>query len=146
MTSTPDITAITLGVRDVERSRRFYVDGLGFRQVLEIPDEIAFVQSAPGQVLALWDVEQMPTEYGDVAHGPVAPPLSLGHNVDSVERVQELYAAALAAGATSVSAPVDREWGGASACVADPDGFRWDFVWNPNFRVDPDGTVHMGEG
>jgi hypothetical protein len=29
--------------------------------------------------------------------------------------------------------------------VADPDGFRWDFVHNPNFRVDPDGTVHLGE-
>ena len=32
-----------------------------------------------------------------------------------------------------------------SACVADPDGFRWDLVWNPNFRVDPDGTVHLGD-
>ncbi|WP_353507789.1 VOC family protein [Intrasporangium sp.] len=82
MTSTPEITAITLGVRDVERSRRFYVDGLGFRQVLEIPGDIAFVQCAPGQLLALWDVEQMPTEYGDVAHGSAAPPVSLGHNVD----------------------------------------------------------------
>ena len=74
MTSTPDITAITLGVRDVERSRRFYVDGLGFRQVLEIPGDIAFVQCARGQLLALWDVEQMPTEYGDVGHGSAAPP------------------------------------------------------------------------
>ena len=34
MTSTPDITAITLGVRDVERSRRFYVDGLGWEPTL----------------------------------------------------------------------------------------------------------------
>ncbi|HEX5970019.1 MAG TPA: VOC family protein [Intrasporangium sp.] len=144
MTSMPEISAITLGVRDVERSRRFYVDGLGFRQVLEIAGEIAFVQCAPGQLLALWDVEQMPTEYGDVAHGPSGPPMSLGHNVDRPERVQELYAAALAAGATHVSEPEEREWGGASACVADPDGFRWDFVWNPNFRVDKDGTVRLG--
>lgn len=143
MTATPEITAITLGVRDVERSRRFYVDGLGFRQVLEIPGEIAFVQSAPGQLLALWDVEQMPTEYGDVAHGSSGPPLSLGHNVDRPEQVRELYSAGLAAGATVVSEPAEREWGGVTACVADPDGFRWDFVWNPNFRVDADGTVHM---
>ncbi len=145
MTSTPDITAITLGVRDVERSRRFYVDGLGFRQVLEMPGDIAFVQCAPGQLLALWDVEQMPTEYGDVGHGSAAPPVSLGHNVDGPDRVRELYAAALAAGATTVTEPAQREWGGVSACVADPDGFRWDLVWNPNFRVDPDGTVHLGD-
>jgi len=142
----PEITAITLGVRDVERSRAFYVDGLGFRSVLDVPGEISFVQCAPGQLLALWVVTQMPTEYGDVAHGASAPPLSLGHTVAAVADVQRLYAAALAAGATSVAAPTEREWGGVSACVADPDGFRWDFVYNPNFRVDPDGTVHLGEG
>lgn len=142
--SRPDITAITLGVRDVERARDFYVDGLGFRPVLHQPGEIVFVQCAPGQLLALWDVEQMPAEYGDVAHGPSAPPMSLGHNVESAEQVEELYAAALAAGGTSVSAPSVRAWGGVSACVADPDGFRWDFVHNPSFRTDPDGTVHLG--
>ncbi|HET8989455.1 MAG TPA: VOC family protein, partial [Humibacillus sp.] len=64
MTTGPTITAITLGVRDVEAARAFYVDGLGFRQVLHLHDEISFVQCAPGQVLALWDVEQMPSEYG----------------------------------------------------------------------------------
>jgi catechol 2,3-dioxygenase-like lactoylglutathione lyase family enzyme len=141
----PDVSAVTLGVRDVERSRHFYVDGLGFRQVLEVPGEIAFVQCAPGQLLALWNVASMPGEYGDVGHGPQAPPMSLGHNCDGRERVQELYAAALAAGARSVTAPQEREWGGVSACVADPDGFRWDFVWNPNFHADADGTVHLGE-
>lgn len=145
MTSRPDITAITLGVRDVEVSRTFYVDGLGFRPVLDIPGDISFVQAAPGQLLALWDVGQMPSEYGDVAHGASAPPMSLGHNVAAEEQVEQLYAAALAAGATSVTAPAKREWGGTSACVADPDGFRWDFVHNPGFRVDPDGTVHLGE-
>ncbi len=144
MRTSPDITAITLGVRDVERSRAFYVDGLGFRSVLQLP-EISFVQGAPGQLLALWDVTAMPSEYGDVAHGPSAPPVSLGHNVAAAEEVEQLYAAALAAGASSVSAPSVREWGGVSACVADPDGYRWDFVHNPGFRVDPDGTVHLGD-
>lgn len=145
MTIRPDITAITLGVRDVEVSRAFYVEGLGFRSVLHLPGQISFVQAAPGQLLALWDVEQMPREYGDVAHGPSGPPMSLGHNVAAAEDVEQLYAAALAAGATSVTAPAQREWGGTSACVADPDGFRWDFVHNPGFRVDADGTVHLGE-
>jgi len=144
MTNPPEITAITLGVRDVERSRAFYVDGLGFRSVLHLP-EITFVQGAPGVLLALWDVRHMPSEYGDVAHGSSAPPVALGHNVTEVGQVEALYAAALSAGATSVSAPTEREWGGVSACVADPDGFRWDLVHNPNFRVDADGRVHLGE-
>jgi uncharacterized protein len=145
MTTRPDLSAVTLGVRDVEVSRAFYVDGLGFRQVLHLPGQISFAQGGPGLLLALWEVTQMRSEYGDVAHGTVAPPLSLGHNVERPEQVEELYAAALAAGATSVSAPAVREWGGSSACVADPDGFRWDFVHNPNLTVDADGTVHLGE-
>ena len=133
--TTPEISAISLGVRDVEVSRDFYVDGLGFRLVLHLPGEIAFVQCAPGQVLALWNVASMPSEYGDVGHGTQAPPISLGHNVAD---------AAVAAGATSITTPAHREWGGTSACVADPDGFRWDFVHNPNFRVGPDGLVRLG--
>src|SRR5215207_9200443 len=112
MTNAPEITAITLGVRDVERSRSFYVDGLGFRPVLHLAGEISFVQCAPGQLLALWDIRQMPSEYGDVAHGSSSPPISLGHNVSDAQEVERLYAASLAAGATSVAAPTEREWGG----------------------------------
>lgn len=140
----PLVTAVTLGVRDVERSRSFYVEGLGFREVLHLPGEICFVQSAPGQLLALWNVASMPTEYGEVGHGPAAAPMSLGHNCEGPDQVRALFAAALGAGASVVSEPQTREWGGTSACVADPDGFRWDFVHNPNFRVEPDGTVHLG--
>ncbi|MBV1778377.1 VOC family protein [Paeniglutamicibacter sp. ABSL32-1] len=137
----PSITALTLGVRDVQRSRDFYVTGLGFREISFIPGEILFVQAGFGLLLALWNVESMPGEYGQVGHGTLAPPLSVGHNTASAEEVSELYAGALAAGATSVSAPTRREWGGTSACVADPDGFRWDFVHNPSFAIDDDGTV-----
>jgi catechol 2,3-dioxygenase-like lactoylglutathione lyase family enzyme len=144
MSSGPAVTAITLGVRDVAVSRAFYVDGMGFRLLLDLPDEICFVQCAPGQLLALWDVTRMPSEYGAVGHGPAAPPVSLGHNVAEAAEVERLYAAALASGATSVSAPRVQEWGGSSACVADPDGFRWDFTHNPGFQVDADGTVHLG--
>ena len=143
--TTPDISAITIGVRDVEVSRAFYVDGLGFRPVLHLPGEIAFVQCAPGQLLALWNVTSMPSEYGDVGYGTQAPPMSLGHNVADASEVGRLHDAAVAAGATSVTTPAVREWGGTSACVADPDGFRWDFVHNPGFRVGADGLVELGD-
>ncbi|MFT3662126.1 MAG: VOC family protein [Gordonia sp. (in: high G+C Gram-positive bacteria)] len=137
----PHVTAITLGVRDVETSHRFYTEGLGFRPVSRIADEISFVQAGHGLLLALWNVASMPSEYGDVGHGPTAPPMSLGHNVAAEHLVGELYRRALAAGAVSVGEPARREWGGTSACIADPDGFRWDFVHNPNFAVTPDGEV-----
>lgn len=137
----PHITAITLGVSDVETSHRFYTEGLGFTPVDRVGDEISFVQVGPGLLLALWNVASMPNEYGDVGHGPLAPPMSLGHNVSDEQLVGELHRRAVAAGATSINEPARRQWGGVSACVADPDGFRWDFVHNPSFAISPDGKV-----
>jgi len=139
--TSPNITAVTLGVADVEASRAFYVEGLGFRQLAHLPGEIAFVQAGHGLVLALWNLESMPGEYGDVGRGPQAPPVSLGHNTATAEEVTGLHRRALEAGATAVTEPEARPWGGTSACVADPDGFRWDFVHNPGLAVDADGTV-----
>src|SRR5690606_36355719 len=78
------VTAVTLGVREVAASRRFYIEGLGWPVLWEQPTEILFVQVAAGQMLALWNVQSMPSEYGDVAHPPAgasAIPISLGRNV-----------------------------------------------------------------
>lgn len=142
----PGITAITLGVRDVAASRRFYVDGLGWPALWEQEGEILFIQVAAGQMLALWNVRSMPSEYGDVAHPPAggpAIPISLGRNVESEAEVEREIERALAAGATLVQAAKKQSWGGTSGCFADPDDYRWDIVFNPGLRVDPDGTLHM---
>jgi len=40
----------------------------------------------------------------------------------------------VAAGARVVGAPVDREWGGYSGYVADPEGNRWEIAWLPGYR------------
>lgn len=141
MSEHPPITAITLGVRDVAASTTFYADSLGFRVIYAVPNEITFVQAGHGLMLALWNVESMPSEYGAVGHGDLAPPMSLGHNLYDPATVQRMYDDAIAAGATAINPPTEQEWGGTSACIADPDGFRWDFVFNPTFQADPDGTV-----
>jgi uncharacterized protein len=142
----PLVSAITLGVRDIARSRRFYVDGLGWKPLAEQEGEIFFIHSAHGQILALWDVASMRGEYGDVGHaaqGPAAP-LSLGRNVSGPEEVDRLLAEGVAAGAELVSAGRQQSWGGYSGCFADPDGFRWDIVFNPAFSVDDGGSVSLG--
>lgn len=39
----------------------------------------------------------------------------------------------LAAGAVAVAEPTDREWGGYSGYIADPEGNRWELAWAPGF-------------
>ena len=72
-----------------------------------------------------------------------APPFTLSHNVDSDEDVLRVYERAIAAGATSLREPAPVEWGGFTAYVADPDGFRWEIAHNPGWGVKPDGSIRL---
>ena len=43
--------------------------------------------------------------------------------------VDEIVTAATASGARVIATPIDREWGGYSAYIADPEGQRWEIAW-----------------
>ena len=136
------VTLLTLGVTDLDVARRFYVDGLGWRPLLDA-GEAVFLQVGPGLVLSLWGRADLAREAGTSA-GPVEPPpFSLAHNVATEDDVQRVVADLRAAGGTVVSEPARASWGGVTAYVADPDGFRWEVAWNPGLVVGADGTVRM---
>jgi uncharacterized protein len=137
------LTFVTLGVTDLEGSRRFYVGGLGWTPLLDA-GEAVFFQVGPGLVLSLYGRSDLAREAG-TADGPVLPPpISLAHNLGSEEEVDAVVGQMRAAGGVVVAAPVRTAWGGYNAYVADPDGFRWEIAYNPGLSVDPDGTVRMG--
>src|SRR2546427_10885344 len=83
------ISLVTLGVRDLARSKSFY-EALGWRGAQQPDDDIAFFQPG-GMVFGLW------TALG--GHG--APGIELAYNVRSPEDVAALLAAAEMAGATN---------------------------------------------
>ncbi|MBK5233347.1 MAG: VOC family protein [Thermoleophilia bacterium] len=140
----PKITVLTLGVRDLAISRRFYVEGLGWEPLVEVPGDVIFIQVAGGQVLALWSVDELAREAGSIGHSAKAPPIAIGHNVDSAEEVAAVIKEAVAAGATLIRNAGATDWGGTNGYFADPDGFRWEVAHNSGFRVTADGRVHMG--
>jgi uncharacterized protein len=139
------LSFVTLGVSDLPRAKRFYVDGLGWTPTLDL-DEVCFLQVAPGVLLALWGADDLAADVGvdagEAAHGTGR--VSFAHNVDSPEAVDAVVAQVEAAGGSVVKAPQSNFFG-YQAYVADPDGFRWEIAHNPGWRVDDDGTVHIGE-
>ncbi len=135
---------ITLGVRDLDASRAFYVDGLGWEAALDVPGEVIFIQIGHGLLLSLWGIDDMVSEAGDVGFGDKAPTVAFGHLVESPEAVVETIDAAVAAGGELVTPATRRDWGGTSGNFADPDGYRWEVAWNPGFKVDEDGRVSIG--
>ena len=140
----PKVTVVTLGVRSLAISRRFYVDGLGWEPTTEVPGEVIFIQVAGSQLLALWSIDEMAREAGNVGHTSKAPPFTLGHNVDSAEEVAQVIRQAVAAGGTLIRNAGSTSWGGTNGYFADPDGFRWEVAHNSGFRVTADGKVHLG--
>ena len=136
----PRVDFISLGVSNVQESRAFYVDGLGWPVHREVPGEVLFIQVNHGLVLSLWDVRQMQAEAGVSAPDGV-PPITLSHNQPSAADVDRVMEEAAAAGATVIAEPVTQPWGGYTGYFADPDGFRWEVAYNPAWTVDDDGTV-----
>ena len=133
------ITAITLGVSDVARSRAFY-EALGWRG--ESPDgEVVFFQ-AGGMVLALWGRDKLAEDSG-VADGRGWGGVTLAYNVRSPLEVDSVIAAAAAAGAVVGRAPATTFWGGYSGVFIDPDGHPWEVTHNPGWRLAEDGSVSL---
>ncbi|HSF98395.1 MAG TPA: VOC family protein [Ornithinibacter sp.] len=125
------LSFVTFAVRDLERSRAFYVHGLGWVPELEVPGEVLMFMVGERLVLSLWDRAAFEAEVGSPAlDGAGVPPVSVAHNVATPAEVRAVLERARSAGAT-VSGPEAREWGGYSGYFADPDGFRWEVAWNP---------------
>ncbi|PUA80862.1 VOC family protein [Nocardioides currus] len=124
------ISFITLAVRDLGDSRKFYVDGLGWEPSEYVAGEVMMFEVADKVVLSLWDVDAFAAEVGQAPGGGV-PPITLSHNLATPEGVDRVLEHARSAGAQQVSDGAEREWGGYSGYFVDPDGFRWEIAYNP---------------
>src|SRR6476620_7771978 len=91
------VSVITLGVRDLERARRFY-ETLGWTTGAEPDDDVVFFQ-AGGMVVALWGRDQL-AEDSVVADGGGWGGTTLAYNARSPAEVDGVLAEAEAAGAT----------------------------------------------
>jgi catechol 2,3-dioxygenase-like lactoylglutathione lyase family enzyme len=126
----PRLSFVTLVVRDLARSRAFYIGGLGWPVEFESPDEVVMVRVGEKVVLSLWQEAAAVREIGPIGRA-ATPPFTLAHNVATPSDVDRVLAEALASGATVAAQGVERDWGGYSGYFADPDGFRWEVAYNP---------------
>jgi len=135
------ISIVTLGVKSLETSKKFYVDGLGWKTAFENKD-IIFFQTGR-MVFALFLRDQLaadiladPATFGRAA-------MALAHNVREKSQVDPLMQRAAAAGARVLKPAREASWGGYSGYFADPDGFAWEIAWNPQWRLAADGSIYV---
>ncbi|HEX5918064.1 MAG TPA: VOC family protein [Nocardioides sp.] len=125
------VSFITLVVTDLEVTRKFYVDGLGWEPELHEVGEVLMFRVAEKVVLSLWAEEAFVAEVGHTPARGGVPPVTLAHNLATTQGVDTVLEQARAAGASHVGEAVEREWGGYTGYFADPDGFRWEVAYNP---------------
>lgn len=136
----PRLTVVTIGVDDLERSLRFYRDGLGLRSEGIVGTEfeygaVAFFALQGGLRLALWPRASIARDAGLPAQPASATEFTLGHNVGSKAEVDAVMAEARRAGGRWVKPAQDTFWGGYAGYFQDPDGHLWEVAWNPAFEA-----------
>lgn len=134
----PRIGVLTIGVDDLERSVRFYRDGLGLSTEGIIGTElehgaVAFFDMQEGLKLALFLRGDLALDAGIAVSPPAPTDLSIGHNLMSPDEVDAVMAKAAKAGARIVKSAQKTFWGGYAGYFQDPDGHLWEVMWNPAF-------------
>ena len=134
------VSLITLGVADVARARAFY-EQLGWRG--QEVEETVFFQ-AGAMAVVLWGRSKLADDAGVAdGEGDGFDGVALAQNVRTPAEVDQVLAAAAAAGATVTRPAATTFYGGYAGYFRDPDGHSWEIAHNPGFTLGDDGSLTL---
>jgi catechol 2,3-dioxygenase-like lactoylglutathione lyase family enzyme len=122
----PHVAVVTLGVRNLERARRFYSEGLGWPIQQEDDNWVCFLLGDGSSALALYPWDELADDATVPAEGTGFRGVALAYNVRSPARVAEVLAEAEGAGGTIIKPAQPTSWGGYGGYFADPEGYLWE--------------------
>lgn len=139
------VSLITLAVKDVQASARFY-DALGWQRATgsDDPEEVV-AYDLIGQTLGLYPKAMLAADLGipEDSIGGFSG-MTLSHNVRTQEEVAPLLELAVAAGGRILKPAGDIFWGGHIGYFGDPDGHVWEVAFNPFSPLAEDGAFCWG--
>ena len=134
----PRLSFITLGVTDLERSKRFYHDVLGWEPFQDNGGIVMYRLN--GIILSLYGQHDL-MEDARTKDDAKGARFTLAQCLRSTEEVDALFAELKKKGVTITKEPVKVFWGGYSGYFADPDGHLWEIAHNPFLEMDHEGNV-----
>jgi catechol 2,3-dioxygenase-like lactoylglutathione lyase family enzyme len=118
------VTTIMLGVQDLERSKRFYGEGLGCTVDQDYPHFVSLNLGDGSSSLSLYQREAAAQDAGVPSEGSGFRGVSFHYIVPSREAVDEVMGKAVAAGGGVVREAGAVQWG-YFGYFSDPDGHLW---------------------
>lgn len=138
----PRLNIVTLGVADLQKSKDFYREALGWEPATGSDENIVFFNHG-GIILALYPFQKLADDAGIPAVKSGFSGITLAINQDKKEAVDDVFRNALAAGAIDLIKPHETFWGGYGAYFADPDGYPWEIAWAPFWEFDDQGSLKV---
>lgn len=132
------LSFITLGVSDLERSKRFYNDVLGWTPFQDNGGIVMYQLN--GMILSLYAQHEL-MEDAQANNDGRGSRFTLAQCLRSSEEVDSLFSELKKHGATITKEPQKVFWGGYSGYFADPDGHLWEIAHNPFLEMDAVGNV-----
>ena len=133
---------VTLGVRDLEVSKRFYTEVLGWKPSSASNEGVLFFQ-AGGIVLSLFPREELAKDALISSEGNGYAGFSLAYNAQSEAEVDEIIRDLKSKSVKILKEPQKVFWGGYSSYFADPDDNCWEVAYNPFFPFDENGNLKL---
>ena len=130
------VSSILLGVRDMDRSRRFYTEGLGWEVQRDYGISV-FFEPHGGSLVGFYGRDGLAADNGASPEGSGFSGLVLTYVVRSEARVDEIMAEAEKAGATILKPAATLQWGGYGGSFADPDGYIWSIGYSAQGKDQP---------
>lgn len=121
----PKVSTIMLGVRDMARAKKFYVEGMGAAIQQDYPGFVLLNLGEGSSSLALYEWDAAAQDAGVSPEGSGFRGVSFHFITDSSEAVDDVIAKAETSGGTVVRKPEKAPWGGYFGYFADPDGYLW---------------------
>ena len=137
------ITCICLGVKNMEKSIKFYRDGLGYKTNCKENNPPVCFFDTPGTKFELYpldllvkDIDKSSLKIGSGFSG-----ITLAYNVEKKEDVDKVIELVKNAGGKIIKEPQNVFWGGYHAYFSDLDNYFWEVVWGPDFQFDENGLL-----
>ena len=130
------VSSILLGVRDMDQSKRFYTEGLGWKVERDYRVSVFFVSDG-GSLVGFYGRDGLAAEVGVSPEGSGFSGLVLKYIVRSEARVDEILGDAEKAGAEILKPAAKLEWGGYGGSFADPDGYVWSIGYSTQGKDQP---------
>jgi uncharacterized protein len=130
------VSSILLGVQDMDRSKQFYTQGLGWKIRNDYGVSV-FFEAQGGSLVGFYGREGLAAQNGVSPEGSGFSGLVLTYVVRSEARVDEILAEAEKAGASILKPASTLEWGGYGGSFADPDGYIWSIGYSAQGKDQP---------